>query len=108
MQTAQQRTEQPAARELGQVLQFPQRRATSAIENGGLMRPDDLARYEQDRPADDRTRTLTNMIAVAIVTVLIAVGVWITDVIAVTDRDQDCIMQGRSNCAPLKPPIPGQ
>ncbi|HEX4407294.1 MAG TPA: hypothetical protein VH206_00850 [Xanthobacteraceae bacterium] len=69
---------------------------------------DDLARYEQEPEVDYRKRTLTNMIAVIIVTMLIAVGVWITDVIADTNRDEDCVMQGRTNCVPFKPVIPSR
>jgi len=67
---------------------------------------DDLARYEQepDEPLDYRLRMRMNMIAIAIVTVLVGAGVWITDTITELDKDQDCVMQGRANCAPIEAP----
>jgi hypothetical protein len=99
---------------LGQVLQFPQRRRGAPkfpTEAGtiGATEPapiDDLARYEDDAPVDYRQRTLMNVIAMAIVTLLITAGVWIADTIAVMEKDEDCIMQGRINCAPIELPIP--
>jgi hypothetical protein len=96
-------------RNFGQVLQFPQRRAgllgaaTGATQVSDLHTEatDDVVRYERDNPADYRHRALMNLIAVAIVTLLIAAGVWIADTIAGIDRDRDCILQGRINCAPI-------
>ena len=83
--------------------------ANSAADADGEV-PDDLARYEQDRDdvVDYRQRMLMNMIALAIVTLLITAGVWIADTIADLQRDQDCILQGRSNCAPIELPAPTQ
>jgi len=71
---------------------------------------DHLAEFEQD-PEEDETvnyphRMLMNVIAVAIVTVLIGVGVWLADTIADMERDQDCVLQGRQNCAPIELAIP--
>ena len=68
---------------------------------------DDLAQYEQeqdDRPIDYRRRMLMNMIAIAIVTLLVGAGVWIADTITDLERDQDCVLQGRGNCAPIEAP----
>lgn len=66
---------------------------------------DDLAQYEQDQEEDENVnyprRMLMNGIAVAVVTVLIGVGVWLADTIADMERDQDCVLQGRQNCAPI-------
>ena len=75
----------------------------SAIEPDG-----EFAQYEQDR--DDavinyRHRALMNVIALAIVTCLVGAGVWIADTIAAIQRDQDCVIQGRSNCAPVTLPL---
>jgi hypothetical protein len=74
---------------------------------------DDLAQYEQDRDDEDENinyphRMLMNVIAVAVVTLLIGVGVWLADTIAEMERDQDCVLQGRQNCAPIElaAPIP--
>jgi hypothetical protein len=70
--------------------------------------PDDLAKYERDRADDEhvdyRQRMLMNMIAVVIVTLLVGAGIWIADTIAAMERDQDCVLQGRKNCAPIEVP----
>lgn len=71
---------------------------------------DHLAQYEQDQEEDQTInyphRMLMNVIAVAIVSVLIGVGVWLADTIADMERDQDCVLQGRQNCAPIEVAIP--
>jgi hypothetical protein len=71
---------------------------------------DDLAQFAQDREEDETVnyaqRMLMNVIAVAVVTLLIGVGVWLADTIAQMQRDQDCILQGRQNCAPIILPAP--
>ncbi len=116
---ARDRTEALDARPSAQILQFPPRErlgnrlageaaAASGPESELL---DDLAQYEQDREEDQNInypqRTLMNIIAVAVVAMLIGVGVWLADTIADMERDQDCILQGRQNCAPVEiaPPI---
>jgi hypothetical protein len=67
---------------------------------------DDLARYEdEDAQVDYRQRMLMNVIAVAIVTVLVGAGVWIADTIAAMEKAEDCAMQGRQNCAPIELPL---
>jgi hypothetical protein len=38
--------------------------------------------------------------------VLIGVGVWLADTIADMERDQDCVLQVRQNCAPIELAIP--
>jgi hypothetical protein len=105
--------------EFGQVLAFRRRsgqdRVSASTAPASFARPggpeaepaDDFARYEQDfdEPIDYRQRMLMNMIAIAIVTVLVGAGVWITDTITELDREQDCAMQGRSNCVPIEMPV---
>jgi hypothetical protein len=71
--------------------------------------PDGLAAYEQDRddePVNYTQRMLMNVIAIAVVCLLIGVGVWLADTIAEMERDQDCVLQGRQNCAPIEVPAP--
>jgi hypothetical protein len=103
--------------EFGQVLAFRrrpgQRRVSASFARSGgpdTGLADDLAQYEQepDEPIDYRQRMLMNMIAIAIVTVLVGAGVWITDTITDLDKDQDCVMQGRGNCAPIEVPAPNR
>ena len=67
---------------------------------------DDFARFEQDQdePIDYRHRMVMNLIALAILVSLVGLGVWIADTISDLQREQDCLMQGRSNCAPIEVP----
>lgn len=73
---------------------------------------DPLAQYEQEQDQEDDEngnyprRMLMNGIAVAVVAVLIGIGVWLADTIADMERDQDCVLQGRQNCAPIELAIP--
>ena len=98
-----------------QVLQFRprQRAAAPSLADPYAAGPDDeallddLSRYEQDRedePVNYARRMLMNVIAIAVVAVLIGVGVWLADTIAQMERDQDCVLQGRHNCAPIEVP----
>ncbi len=103
----------PAAQnseEFGQVLPFRRRGQPLALVSASLPAPrntdDDFARYEQEREEriDDRQRMRMNMIAAAIVVVLIGTGVWIADTISATGKLEDCALQGRTNCAPIDSP----
>jgi hypothetical protein len=72
---------------------------------------DHLAQFERDQGEEDENlnhprRMLMNGIAVAVVTVLIGTGVWLADTIADMERNQDCVLQGRQNCAPVELAIP--
>ncbi len=97
--------------ELGQVLAFrrrpvpsPQHVSSAPPNEAGPF--DDLARYERDRdePVDYRQRMVMNVISIAIVTLLVGAGVWIADTITDMVNDQDCVLQGRANCAPIEKP----
>ena len=103
-----------------QVLQFRPRQRSSDHSSGGAANSpkapkepddellDDLAQYEQDQEEEEDLnyphRMMMNVIAVAVVTMLIGVGVWLADTIADMERDQDCVLQGRQNCAPIEVP----
>jgi hypothetical protein len=98
----------------GQILRFELRRPGVQVRRGSQIAPDkddvepidDLASFEEeDRHVDYRHRMLMNLIALAIVTVLIGVGVWLADTIADMQKAQDCVMQGRQNCAPIEIPM---
>jgi hypothetical protein len=105
----------------GQVLQFrPRARfaerpfsasptlANESVDHDSRLL-DDLSRYEQDaedEPINYRHRMLMNVMAVVVVTVLVGVGVWLADTIAEMERKQDCVLQGRQNCAPIEIPAP--
>jgi hypothetical protein len=101
--------------ESGQILRFQLRppaglhtsRNSPVMPDDGDIEPiDDLARYEEeDGHIDYRHRMLMNVIAVVIVSVLVGAGVWIADTIADMQKAQDCVMQGRQNCAPIELPV---
>jgi hypothetical protein len=65
----------------------------------------DLSPYERANDGDDyRQRMVTNGIAFLVCVVLVVAGVWIADTMADSRRDQDCVLSGRSNCAPVNVP----
>ena len=105
-----------------QVLQF---RPREGLSERGLTEPadqagecadiesefDHLAQFERDREDEDEPvnypqRMLMNLIAVAVVALLIGVGVWLADTIAEMELNQDCVLQGRQNCATIEVPGP--
>jgi hypothetical protein len=108
------RPESNEAPESGQVLSFqPRRRAglrpvrdSAAMPESRETEPiDELAAFEaEDRHIDYRHRMAMNAIAVAIVALLVGAGVWIADTIAAMQQTQDCVLQGRQNCAPIEVP----
>lgn len=69
---------------------------------------DDFASFEQEpeERINYRQRMFMNVVALAIVTLLLGAGVWIAGTITELQKDQDCILQGRSNCAPVELPMP--
>jgi hypothetical protein len=100
---------------LGQILKFEPRRPIEPTFASAPPQPivndlDDFARFEQeqDEPIDYRHRMIMNLIALAILISLVGFGVWIADTLSDLQREQDCLMQGRSNCAPIEVPIPAQ
>lgn len=98
----------------GQVLPFrrpglPSRQILPARPTDADIEPaDEFDQFEQDQDevVDYRQRMVMNLIALAVVALLVSVGVWLADTIADMQRDQDCVMQGRVNCAPIELPAP--
>jgi hypothetical protein len=98
----------------GLVLRFERRRAGKPLSRSPPIKQpedddsDEFARYERepDERIDYRQRMLMNVIALAVVTLLLGAGVWIADTITEMEEDQDCVMQGRSNCAPIELAMP--
>jgi hypothetical protein len=105
--------ERPNQREAapsGQVLKFRlpggvfRRPALKTVRPAHVGEPiDDLAQYEQeDINVNYPRRMLMNVIAAGIVVILIGLGVWIADTISDMQKAQDCVLQGRQNCAPIE------
>ena len=103
--------EQPEARvssthpnqENGRVVPFRPRPSSSG-RNLRLSPVSDLRQYEATRDDDFRHRMVMNVIAGAIVLVLVGCGLWLTDAIVKVRKDQDCVLSGRTNCFEIKVP----
>jgi hypothetical protein len=55
-------------------------------------------------PAAERARVRTNIVALVVAGVLVLLGWLLVDKISRSSRTQDCLMAGRSNCAPIRAP----
>ena len=56
-------------------------------------------------PAEDQERRLTASLAgLAIALLLLVVGLFLTQKLAQMAKIQDCVMSGRTNCAPIEVP----
>jgi hypothetical protein len=96
----------PSERE-AEILQFRPR--GSLLVRNAPRQPmvPDLSKFEspRDEPDDFRHRMLMNGLGFAVTVLLICGGVWIADVMAHIRKDQDCILSGRKNCAPISIPV---
>jgi hypothetical protein len=64
---------------------------------------EDLAKYERSAETDDyRHRMMVNTAAFLFVLALISAGIWLADTMAAMRRDQDCVLAGHRNCAPIE------
>lgn len=63
----------------------------------------DLAKFERDGVDDDyRHRMTVNAAAFLFVAALIGAGIWLADTMAAMRRNQDCVLAGHRNCAPIE------
>jgi hypothetical protein len=94
-----QRNRQPSDN-VGNVVRF---RRTQPPATGGIETPlvEDIAKYERtsEEPDDWRHRQLTNLAAFAVCLLLVIAGIWIAIRMAELQRDQECVLAGRRNCA---------
>lgn len=58
-------------------------------------------RPPHDDADDDQRRSLLNVAALIFVILLVVGGVWLAKVMQRHARLEDCLMSGRTNCAPL-------
>ncbi len=56
------------------------------------------------QPPDDGSRNVENLLALGVVVLLIAAGIWRVTTMAEIRRVQDCAAQGRRNCATIEVP----
>jgi hypothetical protein len=55
-------------------------------------------------PEEDRRRARTNVAALILAAVLVLIGWFLVRQLGQSARMQDCLMSGRSNCAPIEAP----
>jgi hypothetical protein len=61
-----------------------------------------LGRYEGGETDDDyRHRMMVNLAALAVTVMLAIAGGWLAMQIAEMRKNQDCVLSGRRNCAPI-------
>jgi hypothetical protein len=97
--------------EKGRVLLFRPR--IPRARNDNLRRPDpfrspvaDLSKYEQPRDEESyRQRMVNNLLAFALLSLIVYCGIWLANTMAQLRTNQDCVLTGRTNCAPIKVPI---
>jgi hypothetical protein len=67
---------------------------------------EDLAKYSREREDGDdyRQRMRANIAAIVLVALLIWCGFWLFNTLADLRQVQDCILTGRTNCAPITVP----
>jgi hypothetical protein len=64
---------------------------------------EDLTKYECPESEDDyRNRMIVNIAGFVFVAALIGAGIWLADTMARIRKDQDCVLSGRRNCAPVE------
>ena len=103
------RQEPPRTEERGRVLPFMPRAARSPndkrlCEQSRSPVPD-LSRFQRlPQDEDYGHRMLMNLLAFAVLSVMVLFGVWIADNMSERARGEDCILLGRTSCAPI--PVP--
>ncbi len=97
--------------EKGRILLFRPR--VPRARNDNLRRPnrlrspiDDLSKYEQRRDEESyRHRMVNNLLAFAVLSLIVYCGIWLANTMAQLRTQQDCALTGRTNCAPIKIPL---
>jgi hypothetical protein len=99
-------TPEPLSRDANheaRILKFRRRGSSARAQSFAASPVADLAKYERSDETDDyRHRMMVNAAAFVFVLVLIGAGLWLTDSMARLRRNQDCVLAGHPNCAPIK------
>jgi hypothetical protein len=94
----------------GRVIRFRPRDAAprwngpASQDTGDTVPPDDLTRFEKLPEADGNRRTLLNILAAAVIIVLMGIGGWVTGTMAAIEGDQECVLSDPSHCPPIYVP----
>jgi hypothetical protein len=96
----------PSGHERGRVLPF--RRGRTGVPPPAPEEPvQGVEKYAQSEPDDYRQRMINNGLGLLACILLVAGGIWIANVMAEMRRNQDCVLSGRGNCAPIAAPSAG-
>jgi hypothetical protein len=63
-----------------------------------------VEKYARSEPDDYRRRMINNGLGLLACILLVAGGIWIANTMAEMRRNQDCVLAGRRNCAPIPAP----
>ena len=66
-----------------------------------------VEKYAQGEPDDYRQRMINNALALIACILLVVAGIWIANTMAQMRRNQDCVLSGRRDCAPIPAPSAG-
>ena len=94
------RTPKAPSQDVGRVLQF-RPRTRAPIRDPNRPSVDDLSKYAQAGDDDYRHRMLMNGIAMLVAVLLVGCGIWLTSAIVQMRKNQDCVLSGRRDCAPI-------
>jgi len=103
--------EQQRDEEKGRIILFrpriPRARNDNLRRPGPLRSPvEDLSKYEQARENESyRHRMVNNLLAFAVLSLIVYCGIWLANTMAQLRTDQDCALMGRTNCAPIRVPL---
>ena len=66
---------------------------------------DDLKKYSRG-PDDDnfRHRMMVNLLAFGVLAFIVFCGIWLANTMSEMRKNQDCVLSGRTNCAPIRCP----
>ena len=59
---------------------------------------------DQERTESERERRLANIVLLLVFVVLVGTGVWLANAMFDQRVLEDCLAQGRRNCAPIETP----
>jgi hypothetical protein len=54
----------------------------------------------------DRDRTVANIFLLVFFVVIVGIGIWLANAMMDARNLDDCLAQGRRNCAPIERPVP--
>jgi hypothetical protein len=100
--------------ERGRVVQFrpriPRARNDNVRPNPQKRSPvEDVGKYARGGEDDNyRHRMVNNLLAFLVLGLIVYCGIWLANTMAQMRRDQDCVLTGRTNCAPIKIPTTTQ